>query len=302
MARIGLLLSGGLAKGAYQIGALRSLANYLSPDDFICVSASSIGALNAQSYLTGHLDEMLSFWEMANTDTKRKNVVRFLHGPYLPAAIHELASYGRSPVPFYTSLLQTRERTIVYADLQKVPEEQLESYLAAAVSVPVVNRSVLINGVKYADGGWVDNIPTFPLLPLKFDYVIGFYFDKYDYFFANEELDRRIVRINFPNNSIISDSLFVDHDSIMSMIRYGERFTSEVLERVIGTDKEDTEAILARIQTERQDPKNLRSRITADRMLNGFSRVTNGFWRRVFLGDDMSPGGETPNDNGNAKV
>lgn len=293
MAKIALLMSGGLAKGAYQIGALRALAKYFSPEDFTLVSASSIGVLNAQSYLTGHMDEMHSFWERANADTKRKNVVRFLHGPYLPAAIHSLAGFGQSPVPFYASLLQAKERTIYYADLRQVPAEDLESYLAAAVSVPVVNRAVVINGVKYADGGWVDNIPVFPLLPHTFDYVIGFYFDKYDYFFANEDLDRRVVRINFPNNSVISDSLFVDHESIMNMIGYGERFTADVLDRVIGEDKENVEAVLAKIATEREKQKNVRNRITADRMINGLSRVTNGFWRRAFLTgapDTAAPG------------
>lgn len=293
MAKIALLMSGGLSKGAYQIGALRALAKYFSPEDFTLVSASSIGVLNAQSYLTGHMDEMHSFWERANADTKRKNVVRFLHGPYLPAAIHSLAGFGQSPVPFYASLLQAKERTIYYADLRQVPAEDLESYLAAAVSVPVVNRAVVINSVKYADGGWVDNIPVFPLLPHTFDYVIGFYFDKYDYFFANEDLDRRVVRINFPNNSVISDSLFVDHESIMNMIGYGERFTADVLDRVIGEDKENVEAVLAKIATEREEQKNVRNRITADRMINGLSRVTNGFWHRAFLTgapDTAAPG------------
>ena len=293
MAKIALLMSGGLAKGAYQIGALRALAKYFSPEDFTLVSASSIGVLNAQSYLTGHMDEMHSFWERANADTKRKNVVRFLHGPYLPAAIHSLAGFGQSPVPFYASFLQAKERTIYYADLRQVPAEDLESYLAAAVSVPVVNRAVVINGVKYADGGWVDNIPVFPLLPHTFDYVIGFYFDKYDYFFANEDLDRRVVRINFPNNSVISDSLFVDHESIMNMIGYGERFAADVLVRVIGEDKENVEAVLAEIATVREEQKTLRNRITADRMINGFSRVTNGFWRRASLTgapDTAAPG------------
>lgn len=284
MAKVGLLLSGGLSKGAYQIGALRAIEKYFAPEDFACVSASSVGALNAQSFVTGHTDEMREFWEGANADSpKRKSIVRFLHGSYVPDAVHRIAGLGQSNVPFYVPLMQSRERTIYYADLSKIPPEQMDTYISAAVAVPAVYPAVAIDGVKYADGGWVDNMPLFPLPLCEPDYVIALYFDKYDYFFVNKDLNRRIIRINFPNNSILADSLFIDHTSVMKMIASGEEYAAEVLEKIIGGDRDDAETVLARIEEDRIAHKKDRNRLTADRMLNGLGRMTKGLWKRAIL-------------------
>ena len=46
MGKIGLVLSGGMAKGAYQAGALCAINEYFSPTDFDYVSSASIGTLN----------------------------------------------------------------------------------------------------------------------------------------------------------------------------------------------------------------------------------------------------------------
>lgn len=304
MAKVGLLLSGGLSKGAYQIGALRAIEKYFAPEDFACVSASSVGALNAQSFLTGHTDEMREFWEGANADSpKRKSIVRFLHGSYVPDAIHRVAALGQSRVPFYVPLMQSRERTIYYADLSKIPPEQMDTYVSAAVAVPAVYPAVTIDGVKYADGGWVDNMPLFPLPLCEPDYVIALYFDKYDYFFVNKDINRRIIRINFPNNSILADSLFIDHASVMNMIASGEEYAAEVLETIIGSERDDAETVLARIEEDRIAHKKDRKRLTADRMLNGLGKMTKGLWKRAVLtpkapGENTDGTGESTDDSG----
>lgn len=293
MAKVELLLSGGLAKGAYQIGALRALEKYFAPEDLVCVSASSVGALNAQSYVTGHTEEMRAFWEGANADSpKRKSIVRFLHGSYVPDAVHRIAALGQSKVPFYVPLMQARERTIYYADLSKIPPEQMDTYISAAVAVPAVYPAVTIDGVKYADGGWVDNMPIYPLPLCEPDYVIALYFDKYEYFFANKDLNQRIIRIHFPNNSILADSLFIDHASVMKMMASGEEYAEEVLEKVIGTERDDVERVLARIAEDREAHKKERKRLTADRMLNGIGRLTKGLWKRAIL----TPGAQAATD------
>lgn len=42
---IGLVLSGGMGKGAYQIGALTAIDEFFNPSEFEYVSAASIGVL-----------------------------------------------------------------------------------------------------------------------------------------------------------------------------------------------------------------------------------------------------------------
>lgn len=61
MKHIGLVLSGGMGKGAYQIGALTALNEFFYPSDFEYVSAASIGVLNTYAYLTGNLKRHMIF-------------------------------------------------------------------------------------------------------------------------------------------------------------------------------------------------------------------------------------------------
>ena len=56
MKNIGLVLSGGMAKGAYQIGALQAIDEFFKPSDFSFISSASIGALNSYAYLTHNIN------------------------------------------------------------------------------------------------------------------------------------------------------------------------------------------------------------------------------------------------------
>jgi hypothetical protein len=59
--RIGLLLSGGGAKGAYQIGCWKALRE-LGLDNFTAIAGSSVGAMNAVLVGTGRLDKAERAW------------------------------------------------------------------------------------------------------------------------------------------------------------------------------------------------------------------------------------------------
>ena len=47
---IGLVLSGGMAKGAYQVGALTAIKEIIPDGNIKYISASSVGALNSYAY------------------------------------------------------------------------------------------------------------------------------------------------------------------------------------------------------------------------------------------------------------
>ena len=59
---IGLVLSGGMGKGAYQIGALTAISEFFAPSDFEYVSAASIGVLNTYAFLTNNLPKARDTW------------------------------------------------------------------------------------------------------------------------------------------------------------------------------------------------------------------------------------------------
>ena len=50
--KLGLVLGGGTAKGAFQLGVLKALARVFPPESFSCISASSVGVMNAYAFCT----------------------------------------------------------------------------------------------------------------------------------------------------------------------------------------------------------------------------------------------------------
>ena len=54
--KIGLVLGGGGAKGAYQVGVLKALKEYKLLKHVDCVSGTPIGALNAMKVLEKDVD------------------------------------------------------------------------------------------------------------------------------------------------------------------------------------------------------------------------------------------------------
>ena len=62
MKKIGLVLSGGGAKGAYQVGVIRVLEEFGLIDDIQWVTGSSIGGINGALFLQYTPDEIETFW------------------------------------------------------------------------------------------------------------------------------------------------------------------------------------------------------------------------------------------------
>ena len=60
---IGLVLSGGMGKGAYQIGALRALNEFIPLKEIKYISCASVGVLNGYAYATDNLDVAEDIWK-----------------------------------------------------------------------------------------------------------------------------------------------------------------------------------------------------------------------------------------------
>ena len=75
---IGLVLSGGMAKGAFQIGALKALNSFIPLKEIKYVSCSSVGVLNGYSYITGNLDKGEKAWRTICADTPKLSIGKIL--------------------------------------------------------------------------------------------------------------------------------------------------------------------------------------------------------------------------------
>ena len=64
--KIGLVLGGGGAKGAYQAGALKAMKEANLIKNITYVSANSIGTINALMFMSDKIDESYDIWLKIN--------------------------------------------------------------------------------------------------------------------------------------------------------------------------------------------------------------------------------------------
>ncbi len=141
--RIGLVLSGGFLKGAYQVGALRALAENPLAADISCISAASIGAINAYAYMTGKLDRIEALWRSVRCD-ERCSVRQIMKNGYFDRAFASL--YSKSDTfgyRFSFPLVDLGARKLIYWDFSNGDDDAMD-YLRASIALPFCSAPVHI--------------------------------------------------------------------------------------------------------------------------------------------------------------
>ncbi|MBQ8398875.1 MAG: patatin-like phospholipase family protein, partial [Clostridia bacterium] len=242
--KIGLVLSGGMAKGAYQIGALKAIEEFIPFGEIEYISGASIGVLNGYAYATGQLDLAQKLWKNCCGSYNRSLITRVLRDGTIPNAITGLQQNGQVPGGvFYAALLDMTKKTLVYQNLASADAQDMVDLLCASVAVPACSKGVAWNGGKYFDGAAVDNIPVFPLMKHELDYIICVYFDEYCYTFENSCFDDRVIKVTFSSDSILAQSLVLTRERVSEMIDEGYFKTKEILTAAFEKGYEDTEYV-----------------------------------------------------------
>ena len=227
MAKIGLVLSGGMVKGAYQIGVLKALKKYVKSEDITYISASSIGTLAAYSYMCDRLDILEKLW----LNNESFNIRNFLRSAVKRSNILDKVSdlvsdSEKINKDFFITCLNMTKMKLDYINLKGINVNEIEKYLKAAISFIPVFKAIEINGIKYLDGAIVDNIPVLPLTDKECDYIIVVHFDKNKYIYQNLD-NKNIIELNFNIESSISSSLSFDQESSKNMMTTGYNYADE---------------------------------------------------------------------------
>lgn len=279
---IGLVLSGGMAKGAFQIGALKALSSFIPLEEIKHISCASVGVLNGYAYMTGNLDKAEYEWRNICNDSSRLYISRLLKNNILDSKAETICTQRNElKASFYSALFDINTKNIVYKDLTKVEKNQLPQYLKACIALPMYNKSVKIDGAAFFDGAIIDNIPVYPLMQKKLDYLICIYFDDVCYKFENTNFDNKIIKITFPSSSVLKQSMVLKKESIENMIDVGYEKTTEILSKIFANGYKDTEFIYEAIQKTHTENKNLR--ITGDVFVTNLNKITQQLAKRKIL-------------------
>lgn len=184
----GLVLEGGGAKGAYQIGAWEAF-RYLGIE-FDAVTGTSVGALNGALYVQGDYEKAYDLWynlrpeQVIQGDAKaieKLSTLEIGKGDLDPIARYVASVFATggldiSPLKqlLDTLLNESRVRaskvdfgivTVSLTDfkplemfINEIPVGQLSEYLLASANLPVFKLNRL-DGKLYIDGGFYDNLP-----------------------------------------------------------------------------------------------------------------------------------------------
>lgn len=274
---IAVVLSGGLAKGAYQIGALQALSEYLPPEKIQYYSCSSIGALNGYAYATGHLDKAEQLWQTICGKRERVMLTRVLSGDTMKQVVDTIC-HKSTPltVPFYCTLFHLGKMNVVYQDLLAVQnQDAIPDYLRASVAVPVLSSGHKAEDIYYLDGGTVDNIPVYPLIAHNPDYTLCFYYDEVSHCFENDAFDDKVIKIHFPVEGSLMQSLMIRKDQISHMIQSGYNAAKEVLSKAFAKGYDNLDHIYGYIREQKEKNPAPRSlRITGDMLVSNINKVT----------------------------
>ncbi|MDB5227449.1 MAG: Patatin [Bacteroidota bacterium] len=162
-AKIGIVLSGGAARGMAHIGVLKALEEYgISPDFIAGASAGSIvGALYAYGYKP---DDMLKLSEGSNMF----KIMRRSGKVGLNMEHHYIRDLIRDAIPEDDFSALKKKLFIAVTNITCGKTEikntgKLSDIVAASSAIPILFKPVQLDDCLYIDGGVMNNFPIEPL-------------------------------------------------------------------------------------------------------------------------------------------
>ncbi|HHU59353.1 TPA: patatin-like phospholipase family protein [bacterium] len=175
MSKLALVLSGGGSKGSYQVGAYEALKELGFTFDII--TNTSVGALNGAIFVQGeeakayHLWENIDYDKIVKLDIDKTNIFKIvkevalnkgLDTSPLENLLHTYIDESKiraSQTKFGLVVVKYPSLKSKELTLDEINEGQLVDYLLASSSCFPAFKVKTIDGQKYIDGGYFDNLP-----------------------------------------------------------------------------------------------------------------------------------------------
>lgn len=160
--KVGLVLGGGGAKGAAEVGVLKVIEEVGVPIDYI--AGTSIGAILGGLYSTGYRAAQLDSLFRAGL-WKTDNVLKMLDRL---TGTGEWVDFDELPIPFrcVAADFDTQEEVVLR-------NGNLAWALRASMAIPGAYKPVLIDGKTLVDGGMLNNLPVDVVKAMGADIVIA---------------------------------------------------------------------------------------------------------------------------------
>lgn len=195
----GLVLEGGGAKGAYQIGAWKAFRE--AGVKIKGVSGTSVGALNGALICMGDLEEAEKIWENisyskimdVDDDTMKQLLgMKLKAREFLEFGLRYVRDGGMdvtplkklieecvkpqiiidSPMDFFVQTFHVDSMQELHVDMKEIGPELIRDMLLASAYMFPVFKTEKLHGNRYVDGGLADNVPIDALLGRGYQDII----------------------------------------------------------------------------------------------------------------------------------
>lgn len=233
MKNIGLVLCGGGAKGAYQVGVFKVLEELEIANEIKMISGSSIGALNGALYLMYSADEIDQIWQQCNwtaifgvSKENIKKVNQIVHrvntrqmSPFF-GAINMVGVANQTGLPLQRkgfekvlrqylkpSIIQKQSidlivscgkvnsKQLAYFNLNHQSPKKMQDILFATTAVPMLYNPIYIDNSYYCDPMKYERAPLAPLLKSDCETIIIVYLNRGQCLGRKEINGKRLIEI-----------------------------------------------------------------------------------------------------------
>lgn len=246
-----VVLSGGGAKGSYQLGVWKALRKLNIKYDI--VTGTSVGALNGVMMVQGDYKTALKFWNnidyklLFNKDFKqvKENIYLTYIKEFINAggmditnlenALNEVFDENKfysSDIDFGVVVYNLTEKKEEMITKNSVSKEDIKDYIIASATCYPAFKIKKINKTNYIDGGIYDNLPINLALDMGADKIIAVDLKALGIKQKVKEPDKVITTI-YPKSDI-GTMLEFDKYVARKNIRYGYNDTIKTFDKLIG--------------------------------------------------------------------
>lgn len=278
MKKVGLALSGGGARGAYQIGVWKAFKEHGIDNEIDAYAGASVGSLNALLFAMDDYELAYDTWmnledrELFEASPKqlfkrlREEKFDFVNqGVYntekLKQLMDDTINYSLiqgKEVYLSTTLLGSddgsffdlikmnfkhyikHENRIEYTNITNLGEDKVKKIALASCAIPVAFSPITIGANSYYDGGILDNIPTEPLEEAGCDLIIVIDLFRFSTSrFKLRKLDEKVITIH-------------PHRSLRGILDFKDKYTKRRFELGYKDGLDAAEEIIERIKEIKQ--------------------------------------------------
>ena len=248
---LAIVLSGGGAKGAYEMGVWKALKKLKIR--YQIITGTSIGALNGMMMVQNNFYKCLRMWKNISYDMIYDNFgkVKTTQEMYL-AYLNKIIDGGidtkkieklieenyrsdkmyKSKIQFGVVAYSIKSRKVIYATKKNTRPDKLKKYILASATCFPVFKPTKIGTDTLIDGGYYDNLPINLAIDLGATEIIAVDLGAIGF---RKRVRNKGIKISYiePNNKLDSFLMF-DSNASKKMINLGYNDTMKMFKRLEG--------------------------------------------------------------------